>query len=136
MPQRGMVWRQVVISTRSSWLPGDDRGWRSRGHKRHSSGDYKKPPPKGEHEGLNRYVKKRAMEEVHIKWGLRERIGLELLKQFQKRGSLALCISVSKVHIHVLAELPLDEKETKRIVGLCKGAASHAVRDVMPGCIF
>jgi hypothetical protein len=60
----------------------------------------------------------------------------ELLKQFQKRAFRVLVISVSRLHIHLLVELPIDEKETKRIVGLCKGAASHAVRDVMPGCIF
>lgn len=55
-----MKWRHVVISTRSSWLPGSPRGWRSRNHKRHSSGDYKKPPPPDEHEGLREYVEKRA----------------------------------------------------------------------------
>jgi hypothetical protein len=81
-------------------------------------------------------VKKRAMDTVQIKWGMRARIGLELLKQFLKRGYRVLCISVSRLHIHLLVELPIDEKETKRIVGLCKGAASHAVRDVMPGCVF
>jgi hypothetical protein len=131
-----MVWRQIVISMRSTWLPGDERGWRSRRHKRHSSGDYKNPPPKNEHEGLRKYVKNRAMDPVEIKWGNRDRVGLEILEQFQKRGYRVLCVSVSKKHIHLLVELPIDLTETKRIVGLCKGAASHALRDIMPGCIF
>jgi REP element-mobilizing transposase RayT len=61
---------------------------------------------------------------------------VELVKRFNKRGYRVLCASVSKTHIHLLVELPLDEKETKKIVGLCKGAASYAVRDAMPGSIF
>jgi hypothetical protein len=82
-----MIWRHVTISTRSSWLPGDERGWRSRGHKRHSSGNYKKPPPTVEHEGLREYVKKRAMQTVKIPWNLRSRLGVEMIGQFRKRGS-------------------------------------------------
>ena len=39
------------------WVPGDERGWRSRGHKRHSSGDYRQPPPPGEHAELRRYTR-------------------------------------------------------------------------------
>src|SRR5205814_7189946 len=60
MPRPGMMWRHVVISTRRSWLHGDRRGFRSRGHRIHSSGDYRDPPPQGEHEGLLGYHETRA----------------------------------------------------------------------------
>jgi hypothetical protein len=43
----GNKWRHVIIKTRSSWLHGDERGFRDRGHRIHSSGDYKHGPPKG-----------------------------------------------------------------------------------------
>jgi hypothetical protein len=136
MPKRGMVWRHVVISTRNTWLPGDERGWRSRDHKKHSSGDYKKPPPKKEHEGLRKWAEENSGSEVEIPWNLRACLGAELVQQFLKRGHRILCGSVACRHSHVLTELPIDEKETKRIVGLCKGASSHAVGDEMPGNLW
>jgi hypothetical protein len=49
MPLPGMAWRHLVIFTHNSWLPGDPRGFRSQNHKILSSGDYKNPPPPGEH---------------------------------------------------------------------------------------
>jgi hypothetical protein len=136
MPKPGMTCRQVIISTKSSWLPGDERGWRSRGHKRHSSGDYKNPPPKNEHEGLRRLAQEQSQKVVEVPWGLRARLGVELVRQFIERGYRVLCGSVSKRHSHLLVELPIDLAATKRIVGLCKGASSHAVRDVMPGNLW
>ena len=60
MPRPGMMWRHVIISTRRSWLHGDGRGFRSRGHRIHSSGDYKDPPPEGEHSGLLEYQRKQC----------------------------------------------------------------------------
>jgi hypothetical protein len=55
-----MRWRMITISTKRSWLPGDQRGFRNRQHRIHSSGDYKNPPPRWEHEGLRRYNEKRC----------------------------------------------------------------------------
>ncbi len=48
-------WRHIVIGTLRSWLHGDERGFRSRRHRVHSSGDDNDPPPPGEHAGLHRY---------------------------------------------------------------------------------
>ena len=38
-------WYHVNGNTYGTWLPGDPRGWRERGHKKHVAGDYKNPPP-------------------------------------------------------------------------------------------
>ncbi|HSZ58001.1 MAG TPA: hypothetical protein VK797_20225 [Tepidisphaeraceae bacterium] len=35
MPAPGKKWRHVIINTRSSWLHGDERGFRNRGHRIH-----------------------------------------------------------------------------------------------------
>ena len=48
MPRPNKCWWHVTLSTYGSWLPGDQRGFRSRKHKIHSSGDYKNPPPASE----------------------------------------------------------------------------------------
>lgn len=40
-------WYHCTGSTYGTWLRGDPRGWRSRGHREHVDGDYKTPPPSG-----------------------------------------------------------------------------------------
>ena len=50
-------WYHVNGNTYGTWLPGDPRGWRERGHKKHVAGDYKSPPPAGSGDGMQRYAK-------------------------------------------------------------------------------
>ena len=47
-----LLWYHVQFSTFGTWLRGDERGFRDHDHRLHSSGDYRNPPPPGEHEGL------------------------------------------------------------------------------------
>ena len=51
MPAEGMLWRHVICHAKNTWLHGDERGFRDRDHRAHSSGDYYNPPPKDEHQG-------------------------------------------------------------------------------------
>jgi len=76
-----MMWRHVVLGTRRSWLHGDGRGFRSRGHRIHSSGDYRDPPPEGEHAGLRAYHEKRAKgPAIRVSKRLRAEAGKALLR--------------------------------------------------------
>jgi len=43
-------WYHCTGSTYGAWLRGDPRGWRSRKHHEHCDGDYKNPPPEGQHD--------------------------------------------------------------------------------------
>jgi REP element-mobilizing transposase RayT len=134
MPREGLQWWHVIISTLNSWLPGDPRGFRSRGHKIHSSGDYKNPPPQGEHAGLHRYYKARAP--VVIPAACRETVGRAILAKLQKLGYRVLAVAVAPTHSHLLAELPADEKEVRLLIGQCKTTSSHAIRDQAPGRVW
>jgi hypothetical protein len=95
-----MRWRHVVISTLNSWLPGDPRGFRSRDHKVHSSGDYKNPPPTGEHEGLYNYSKEISGSPVVIPRHLREAAGRAIRRKLKKRNLRVLAVSVAGMHAH------------------------------------
>jgi hypothetical protein len=66
----------------------------------------------------------------------RSRVGVEIVRQFQKRGIRVLCASIAESHAHLLAELPVDLTASKRVVGSCKGASSHSVSDVLPGNLW
>lgn len=136
MPKPGMLWRHVIISTKGSWLPGDPRGFRSKDHDIHSSGDYKSPPPKGEHAGLHRYAKKISPKAIVIPKDLRETVGRAIIAELKEQGYSILAISVAATHAHFLAELPADRAETKTIVGRCKTAACYDIREQMPGTVW
>jgi REP element-mobilizing transposase RayT len=136
MPKPGMRWRHVVISTLNSWLPGDPRGFRTMDHNIHSSGDYKNPPPKGEHSGLHEYSKKISDNPVIIPRELRETVGRAILAKLEKLNHQVLAIAVAGMHTHFLVELPESITKVRHIVGQCKTTSSHAIRSQLPGRVW
>jgi hypothetical protein len=136
MPAPGMRWRHVIISTYSSWLPGDPRGFRSKNHKIHSSGDYKIPPPEGEHAGLFRYSQRISGPPVVIPPDCRATVGTAILTKLKKLKYRCLVISVAATHAHLQVELPDDLSRIRHIIGQCKTVSSHAIRDRVPGRVW
>jgi hypothetical protein len=129
-------WRHVVFHTRGAWLPGNQRGFRSFNHKTHSSGDYKQPPPHGEHAGLYAYSKMLCPNAVTIPASLRCVVGEAMKEELDKFDLRLLVMSVGAQHAHFLMELPNDEGEQWRILGRGKRAASHAVRERLAGSVW
>jgi hypothetical protein len=126
----------VTIATHNSWKPGDARGWRARGHKRHSSGDYRSPPPEHEHEGLRRWMQTHSGGKVVIPRELRAAVVAALLKKIQAMAIRCHAISVSATHAHLVVELPDEVAMIRKFVGQWKQAASHAVRAGLPGKVW
>src|SRR5438067_2338545 len=108
MPKPGMRWRHVIISTHNAWHPSDPRGFRTKDHKLHSSGDYKNPPPPGEHAGLHSYSKRISGAMVVIPRALRPIVGNAMLDKLKKLQYQCLIISVAGTHAHMQVELPND----------------------------
>jgi len=135
MPEPGKAWRHVTISTLNSWLPGDPRGWRSRRHRRHSSGDYRSPPPDGEHAGLHERARRISGEVGVIAPELRAVIG-ESIQTCLEREHRVLALTVAATHAHILVELPLEIDRVRTIIGEAKNVASRRVRREMPGRVW
>jgi hypothetical protein len=131
-----LIWRHVICNTLCSWLPGDPRGFRNRQHRIHSSGDYKTPPPAGEHAGLYNHNANRSGDRIDIPDDLRQRIGESFTDYLQSQGYVVSIASVSQTHLHALVPLPLDRRQTKRIVGNAKRVASRSVKSEMPGRVW
>jgi hypothetical protein len=136
MPAPGKWWRHVIVNTHGSWLHGDPRGFRSRGHRIHSSGDYKRPPPEGEHAGLYRHELGRAAPPIVIDADLRETVCRALANALLESGHRCVLASVGGRHAHVIVELPDNIVAVRAIVGDAKRVASRSVKQRLPGRIW
>lgn len=136
MATAGKRWRHVILSTRCSWLHGDPRGFRSRDHRIHSSGDYKNPPPQGEHAGLLRYQQSRAGREVHLPIECRPLIGRTIVEYLNRERHRVLAVAIAKVHVHLLVELPDHMALVRQIAGHAKRHSSRAIKSVLPGNVW
>ena len=130
------AWIHVVVGTLRSWDFGDERGFRSRGHRIHSSGDYKNPPPKKEHEGLRKRSRRNAAPRVVIPEKLRKKLGAAFIRKLQALGCRVIAGAVAGKHGHFLVEMPYDYKKERTLVGKAKNISSYLVRDEMPGRVW
>jgi REP element-mobilizing transposase RayT len=136
MPLPGKRWYHVTFSTYNSWLPGDPRGFRSKHHRIHSSGDHRNPPPKGEHAGLHAHAKAISGRPVILETAQRITVGKAVVQNLLKHGHDILVISVSAMHVHTLAQLSEDLQQAKDAVGFAKLSASIRIKDDVPGQVW
>ena len=127
----GKRWRHVIVNARGTWLPGDPRGFRDHRHRVHSSGDYRSPPPPGEHAGLYRYYFDRAAAAVRLPYCCLPAVGEATRQNLSKRLHALAVVAVTPVHTHFLVELPDDVAAIKPIIGWCKYFATRAARSMV-----
>ncbi len=73
---------------------------------------------------------------IRIPHDLLEPIARTMLDRIACKGFRVLAASIDHEHVHLLVELPDDRQTVKRLVGGWKQAASHAVRERLPGKIW
>jgi len=129
-------WWHLILTTRGAWLPGDPRGFRSRDHRIHSSGDYKNRPPDGEHKKLHGYNKTKAKRPVVFTVEVRELIGKSLLTKLEKEEIETLIVAIDPMHAHLLVRHTRYFNDATKLSGRLKQAASHAIRNEIPGRIW
>jgi hypothetical protein len=122
-------WYHVTLHTYGTWLRGDPRGWRSRHHREHIDGDYKRPPPKGKYDALFEYSKSLMKRDpVRIESELREFVLDALIdKLLENRIDVAIG-SLDGIHGHLL--LQCSDHNPRHWIGLAKKNASHLVRQL------
>ncbi len=127
-------WVHVMTSTRGHWLPGDSRGFRSRAHRIHSSGDYRTPPPPGEHEGLHKHARNLAERAIRLTPAQIETAGTAIASKLARMDVRLAALAIDAVHLHVL--MHTGNTDAVRLLGRAKQAASHALRAEIPGRIW
>jgi len=136
MPFENYCWWHLILTCRGQWLPGDPRGFRSRDHRIHSSGDYKQRPPKGEHQGLQAYHRQQNGDTIEIPESIRACLGRAILNKAVALESPCLVIAVGRAHTHLLAAMLNDWRHVKREAGRLKQAGSHAIRNSLSGRVW
>ncbi len=127
-------WVHVMFSAYGHWLPGDPRGFRNHDHRIHSSGDYKHPPPITEHAGLRRYAREITGKPVSFPTDIRPVLAEALASKWLAMRVPARIVGVGSRHAHAL--IRVGPEDAKPIAGRAKQAASHRVRDRLPGTIW
>ncbi|WP_432797681.1 transposase [Poriferisphaera sp. WC338] len=118
-------WYHVIFGTYGSWLPGDPRGFRTRGHKLHCEGDYKNRPAAGQFESLHEYSQSLMVREaVRLTLPQRKCVCSALAESLKHYGITVNEIAVAKQHMHLLAQFEMNDKQYKpqimTLIGKCK----------------
>lgn len=124
-------WTHVIATMRGQWLPGDERGFRDHGHRIHSSGDYRTPPPRDEHAGLRAYARSLARDAVSLTPPQRVLVGTALVAKLRAMNVPCAVLACGSTHTHAL--IRVGELDAKPVLGRAKQAASYAVRTEIPG---
>ncbi|MBC8106538.1 MAG: hypothetical protein H7Z14_08110 [Anaerolineae bacterium] len=118
----------IVINTHSIWLHGDPKGFRSRGHRIYSSGDYRNPEPRGEHARLHIYQLEHSAPPTFLPSGAFAVVGRAIVENLSSRGHTVQAASVNSTRSHQLVSLPNDFDQIKVIIGWCKRFATRVAR--------
>ena len=119
-------WYHFNGNTYGTWLRGDPRGWRARGHREHVVGDYKHPPPPGKYDALLARSK-RLMKRPQVKLSAKacDLACRAMLRSLRHNQVEVVALSVDDHHFHVLLRLPQQAPHESVVGGVrrCVGAA-------------
>jgi len=121
-------WYHVNGGTYGTWLPGDPRGWRDRGHRTHVEGNYKHPPPAGSGTGLYEHSRDSLKQSpTRLKPEQLATVGGALLEMLARQSVEVIALSMNDVHFHLLARFP--GVQVKMFVGRAKKHAYFLLRE-------
>jgi len=121
-------WYHVNGNTYGTWLPGDSRGWRARGHREHVDGDYTAPPTAGLYDGLHDAAEESLKKDaVLLSEHQRALAGQALVEMLVHSGVALNAVSVDRVHYHFLGQF--TDLHVRRTVGRAKKHATFVLRD-------
>jgi hypothetical protein len=124
-------------STYGTWLYGDRRGWRMRGHREHVEGDYKNPPPEGVGVAARcRSIRGMRRAPVHLTWEQRVVVCGAMVEALRYYRVEVVDWTVTATHFHGLARFPslsvADNAQALRAWGLVKANSLQDGRDPIP----
>ena len=120
-------WYHVNGNTYGTWLPGDERGWRSRDHRQHVEGDYKAPPPSGMYDNFRaKAASNMPRGPVFLAPEMRPVAGRAFVEMLVHQGVELLVFALNHVHYHLLARF--GQSSIRETVGRAKKHAYPVLR--------
>lgn len=132
-------WFHVQCNTYGTWAHGDARGFRTRHHRQHVEGDYKRPPPAGKYDALRAHARaSMTRDDVHLDAPDARQLACEAVVQsLQDDGIAVLCVALDDHHVHALARF--DDLDPRHWFGRAKGRSARALSAagvVAPGGVW
>jgi hypothetical protein len=126
-------WYHCMGHTYGTWLPGEEKGFRTRHHREHVEGDYKNPPPRGKYDGLKRQAQLLMKRQpIFLEPAQAALVVRLLVESLQRRGIEVAIASVDRVHFHILAKIP--DGRHRHWLGVAKKESSHYAKEAGLGC--
>ena len=112
-------WHHVNGNTYGTWLPGDPRGWRERGHRKHCKGDYRSPPPKGSGDKLHQHARS-LLTKPPVRLNAPQQVlaGRALVEMLVRQDIELLTLCLDDIHFHLLGRFP--DAQVRPVVGRAK----------------
>ena len=122
------AWVHATVTCYGQWLPGDPRGFRTRHHREHVAGDYKRPPKENQSARLRR--SKSLLTHSSTVLAPRERaVAVDNIRErLVTAGVVPAAVAVAATHVHVYGHFPIGEP--KKFVGRAKRNATEALREL------
>jgi hypothetical protein len=118
-------WYHVTFGTYGHWLPGDERGWCERNHRRHVPGTAARPPARNKWtDGLLKYSKKVMKRPAFLfEPADFEVIASHFFESLAIQKASVACLSVGNVHCHLLVRC--EDDRPKHCAGDLKTHVYH-----------
>lgn len=129
-------WYHCNGNTYGTWLPGVPRGFRTRHHREHVDGDYKKPPPSGKYDTRHQRAKEKlAQPPVYLSLEQRRVAVLSMADKLLRDQVELIALAVNDHHYHLLARFA--DRRPKHWIGRAKMHASMELRSFgLPGRVW
>lgn len=122
-------WFHCNGNTYGTWLRGDPRGWRSRGHHEHVDGDYKNPPEPGAHDkALEESRRRMTRPKVELPPDARIVACQVMVESLLFRRVELIALSVGGRHWHGLARFDAINAEQSRAIAIAGFAKNRQPR--------
>jgi hypothetical protein len=118
-------WYHITLGTYGHWLPGDERGWSERHHRKHAPGGTLHPSPPTRYTFAPHEYAKRVMRREAFAFAVEELplVGSHLLASLTIQETPVLCLAVGREHCHLLVQCVDDNP--RGCAGNLKGHVYH-----------
>ena len=122
------AWVHATVTCYGQWLPGDPRGFRTKRHREHVEGDYKRPPVK-DYTGRHRRSRSLLTQTPVRLTPPHRAVALDMIRErVEFLNVTPAAIAVAATHVHIYGRFPAGEP--RKLLGRAKRNATERLREI------